>query len=625
MKRVFAFIGFTIAITLFVLNIIDFSLVALILSIAVVLFVASLLIEKTRHARAIPTVLGSIAFACLIFILVNTSAAIPAKSLDNKRAVTTLQIIDIPEYDVNADCYTYTARAVKINLSGAPQNIKIKFKSYDKINADYYDIITADLDYYSFCSNAFDSYGDYGNGIFIRAKLKDIYEIEESTSKPLNYHFLKIREDIFKLLNSSLKGDSAGISIALLTGNKSYLSDRAIDGFRICGASHYLAVSGFHISLICLGLYYILRLIGVPKVLNSVITLSTVLAYCGIADFSKSSIRAAIMMSVMLLASLFKTKSDSLNSLGIAVFLICLNPFAVSDAGAVLTACAMLGIIAIHNPVMRELHYDNKISKKLDSFFVLSICVLLAVTPPIFLFFGNMSIGGVFVNFILEPVIIVILVLVLCLCAFSFFSPVVSVLSYLIKAFSSLLFKIIDFICTHFSKMYGSIDGEIFGLSLCAVFLILAVILLIKKKIPVRQGLAITLAVLVIGFSLSQYQQASLANVYIDNKSVIVVDRDCAVVVSSDKINRYKSDMLTRNKNTLYVDCTDNIDEFLNDDIRISANEGDITVLVRDKVIEINSDCVIINNYSISRQSRQNVRVSFSNGSQLIVRRDNDG
>ena len=80
------------------------------------------------------------------------------------------------------------------------------------------------------------------------------------------------------------------------------------------------------------------------------------------------------MMIVMLCGRLFNERSDTLNSLGIAVFIICLNPFAVTDAGALLTVTAVLGLIII-DPMLIGLY---KPKTKLVYYVYKTVCASLS-------------------------------------------------------------------------------------------------------------------------------------------------------------------------------------------------------------------------------------------------------
>lgn len=592
MKRVFAFIGFSIAITLIVLNLISFRFSILIILISAVMLAASLLIKRIRQAAVLPILFGSIVFACLIFITVNTNTVIPVKALDGQTVKTQFQVVDIPEYSVYGDYYTYTVKTKTIDCIGVPQEIKLKVKTRERLDCDYYDTVTANLRYYNRYDKAFSSYGQYGDGIYINATLKDVLDTENTDIKPLNYYFIKLRSGIIDLITERFKGDTAGVSIALLTGDKSFLSEKTANEIRYCGLSHFLAVSGFHISLICLGLYSLLKLLKVPKAVNTAVSLLAMVVYCGIADFSSSAVRSCIMLAVVLLSRLFNTKSDSLNSLGFSVFLICLNPFAVADVSAFLTVSAMLGILVIFNSFKKEFNVKNKY----DLSVLLSACVLLSVIPAAYIFFGNMSVGSVFLNLLVEPIIIVVIVSVLLFCAFSAVSPIAYVLGAVINALIKLLLNIISFTSNNFS-IYGSISGEIFGICIAGIFLFIGIMLLVKKKVPVKATALFSVCLLCIGFFASLYQQNTNTNVYIDSSSMVIVyDKDSAIVAGmNSSYDKSSADIITNDKDVVYIDsdlCADNINIYEEysaniGNMQVNVSNGIITLIVLDKVLKL--------------------------------------
>lgn len=642
MKRVFAFIGFTVAITLILLNIISFNYIYLIISIAVVLFAASLLIQSTRQAKVLPIVLGSVIFACLIFMLVSVSAVEPAKSLAGSTANVRFQITDMPEYNVNNDSYAYVIKISEINKNGAPQNINVKLITDEKLSADYYDYIEAELDFYSTADNAFDSYGQYSDGIYIRAKLGEIKNINESSSKPINYYLLMLREYIFNLMNTSFKGDTAGLSIALLTGDKTYLSYDTESQFRLCGLSHFLAVSGFHISLICMGLYSFLKFLRVPKGVNTAVSLFIMFVYCGVADFSMSSVRAAIMLCVLLISRLFKTKADPLNSLGIAVFILCLNPFAVTDVGAVLTVSAMLGIFVIYQPIVKELRKKNKLLYKSDSVTLLSICILLAVLPAMYVFFKSISIGSVFLNVLIEPLIVLLIVCVVLFCVLFAVPGSSFILSAVIKFISNILLELIDFTSNNFVKMYGELSGETFGLAIAAVFIFVGICILVKKRVPIKETAAFIVAVSLIAGISSCYQNRVNAHIYIDESSMTAIyDNSNAVIIGMDsRYDEIDAQNIIKNRNVFFIDCDRYVDsadsdmdfsETVGENIAIYSHGKTIDVKVYDKVFKITSDYVIIGDNKFKRNTYSkssdgySTDIIFSENSQLVVRRDGSG
>lgn len=640
MKRVFAFIGFTCAIALIVLNLISFDYSLLIISIAAVLFVSSLLIKSLRQARVLPVVFGSIIFACLIFITVNTSAVMPAKSLDGVSAHTSFKIVNIPQYDVLSDTYTYDIKTLQIDKQLAPQTIKVKLKTNEKLEADYYDTVSANLTFYSSCDTAFESYGDYGNGIYIRARLNKIYDVTSNDSKPLNYHIIKLRHNIFDLLNRELKGDEAGICIALLTGNKSYLSADTQNNLRICGLSHFFAVSGFHITLICMGLYYFLKFLRVPKILNTILTVIFTFVYCGIADFSSSALRAGIMIAIMLFVQLFNYKADGLNSLGMAVFILCLNPFAVTDSSAFMSVSAMLGIYLIYGKLSAEYKVRNKILKKLDSYNLLSGCVLLSLLPAVYIFFGNVSIGSCFLNVIVEPVIIILVVLTIVLCVFSA-GPLATLLPVkIIKVLSGLLISLLDYVSNDFSRIYITLSDEIFGIALFAIFIFIAICLFVHKKVRAKYVVAFVAITLVICSSLNWYQQNVTAYTYIDKNGMVVMydNSACIVVGMKSAYDKRKAEKIAQDRDVVFVDCdeyvnnvnlSEDYEKQLNKNMSVKIYDSVINVSIYDKDFKICNDCVIIDSVTLKRQDdsvsyydKKNIVLSYTNGSEILVREE---
>lgn len=642
MKRVFAFIGFTVAITLVVLNIIPYHFAGLVLSIAVVLFIASLLIKFTRDGRVICVVLGSIVFACTMFMLVSDSSVMPAKTLERKSADTVFQIIDIPEYNEESNAYTYIAETAKIDMIGSPQKIKVYLKSDEKIDADYYDTVSSNLYFYTAGENPFKSYGLYGDGIYVCARLNEIGEIVSDSHKPVNYYFIELREYIQSILLSSLSGDSAGLSLALLTGSKSCLSLEVQNNFRICGLSHYLAVSGFHISLISFGAYYLMRLIKVPKAVNTFLSMAVMLVYIGAADFSKSSVRAAIMLSVVLIAKLVSNKADTLNSLGLAVLILCFNPFAVTDAGAVLTVCAVLGITVIYKNVMKSIRVKNIVLLYITKGVILSSSVLLAVTPVLYLFFGSVSVLSVILNLLVEPLITLLIISVIVFC-FIYGVPFITEFQVsVIQLLSNVLLNMIDFTAKHFAFLFLDISGEIFGISMCAVFMLAGIMLLIKGKVMIKELTAFICIVTIISSLVFCYQQNHTVNVYISiNGAVMVYDKDSAVIIGLDsRYDKYYAENLADERDTVYIDCalhksmdlTENGNKYkISDKITVSRAGEIIYIHSLDKTFKIAQSCVIIGNNRFSRTlgkdfyGVQSTLITFSENSQLVVRRGTDG
>lgn len=624
MKRVFAFIGFTAAVTLIVLNTVGLPAVKYIMIFAAVSLVISLLVKDLRQGKALPVALGSMLFACLIFVICMQSSVLPQKELDGKTAEVSFKITDIETQTDSG--YLYTVKTDCISLPDSPQNIKLKLKTSEKINADYYENVTAELAFYSFADSGFDSFGDYGDNIFIRASLIGNTQTYDSGSpvKPLNYYIIQLRLKIKDILTENLSEEKAGLALSIFTGDKRLLYDDINNSFKACGISHMTAVSGLHISVICLCVYYLLKFLKTPPLPRTFATLGVLLVYSGIADYSKSVLRAGIMITVMLIAKLVSNKADTLNSLGFAVFIICLNPFAVTDASAVLTVSAVIGLTVLKPSYDRLLRPKNRLLRYLYDGLFIGVSVLLATLPAMWLFFGRVSLMSLILNIIGVPILELALVSLLLLCILSGI-PVLAFIPKQISSFSlGALIAIADFSQEHFEFLYLNISDSLFGVTLAGIFLFLGISFLISGKINIKPVSVLLAAIFAVTTVFSVYNYSR--NIYLtvsDSGAVIIYDRDCVVLIDADSdIDCYTLENIVGTKRygiSAAVDCTDcksGIEKILPDTVFVSRGEdmpelcehigleysdGILTAVLYDKVFKIYDGYVTINGYRAYR------------------------
>lgn len=581
-----------------------------------------------------PVTFGSILFACLIFIVMMQSSVLPQKSLDSKTADSVFKIVDIEQE--TDDGYIYTIKTDKINLPDSPQNIKIKMKAEAKIPADYYDDIYAKISFYSYTDNAFNSYGDYADGIYIRAKLVSIDDITKDT-KPPNYYILKLRLKIKDVITENLREEKAGLAFSLLTGDKSILDNSIRNDFKVCGISHMIAVSGLHITLICLMIFYLLKFMNAPPLLSTSVTFMVMIVYIGVSGYSKSALRAGIMIAVMLTAKLVNSKADALNSLGFAVFIMCFNPFAVTDAGTLLTVTSVLGLCVIKPAYDEKLRPDNKLLNYLYDGVFTTISVLLSTLPVAWLLFKRLSLVSLLLNIICIPIMQIALISVLLLCVFVAVPYLAFIPKHIADFALGVLIHISEFCDDKFSVLYLDISDELIGVAIAGVLLFAGVSLLISNKINIKIVSAFTALIFAVTAVFSIYNYNSNAYVCVSSSgAVIIYDKDSAMILAADDNgdNYFINDKLsTKNfDNVIALNsdyCKDNIIdlmpnaefEFLNDEeyilcnhISIQYNKDVIFVSVYDKVFKIDDDCVTINEYNAYR----NIYEKFNESSDFV-------
>lgn len=617
MKRVFAFIGFSSALTLLILNTLPFRFAGYLLLSAVILFLVSLLIKNFRDGMVIPIVLGAVIFSSCAFIFTVQNTVVPQQALDGETVYAELQIVDIPKKTDYG--YNYTVKTKSIDRQGSVQNIKLIVSTKHKIEAAYYDNIYGCLEFTSVSQNGFDSYGSFGNGIFMRAVLSN-EQVEKNPEKPFHYHILKLREKIKDILLDGLNKDNAGLTLAFLTGDKSEISADIINNINVCGATHIMAVSGFHTAVICMGLYVLMKKLGVNLAVRSLITAVTALLYMGIADFSKSVIRAVIMLFIFLISRIISDKSDALNSLGFAVFVMCLNPFAVTDPSAVLTVCAVIGITVIFPKLRVKRKFGKVLDYVLDSVAV-SFSVLLSSMPAVWLFFTHISVMAVFLNVVL--MLIAELVIYFALAFLVVFKiPFISkALAFLVNNLTHLFIKITEYCADRFSFLYIDFSSEYFAIAMAFIFLVIGASLIAFKELQLK---AVALSALVLMFTaimLSMSVSFNTTQLTVDKTGCVIISNSYeAVIIDADSSKAYYAVKNCQNrfnsKKVYLVGCDYNNERlaelfngevlavnsnssytYLGQDINFKSEQNGIDVSIYGKRVYVTEDYVFSNGF----------------------------
>lgn len=551
MKRVFAHIGFSFAITLLVLSLFQINAALVILVITGVAFAVSLIIKRTRNGIAVPLCMFSAMLACIIFITDYYGVFLPQAKLDNVEADAEFYIVDLIEEKSGG--YYYTVKTKYIDAENAPQSIKIDLKSKEKIDADYYQVVKGRMKFSLIAENGFNSYGSFGKGIFVSANLKNL-EKTDDTVFSFNKSILELRENIINLIRNNIDDkDNASVIIALVTGDKSYMSSEIRGIFRDSGTSHLMAVSGLHLSVFAGTVYFILKKIRLNKNAAVFISLSAVLFYAALTGFSKSVVRAGIMMAVMLIGKLFKEKSDSLNSLGLAVFVICLNPYAVTDSGALLTVTAVLGLIII-NPIIYKLYMPkSRIIRYPYRILTASVSAFISTFPVIYFTFGFVSIYGVFLNIIMIPIAQAVLIASLLKISVFWINPLLFLCASVADFGASLMISICRFVAALPFAVVG-IGTYVFGFAIAAVFLLFGIAFLISSKNIFKHCSAISAAVFTIIILLSVF--VNYDSVYVreingySSTAVIIYNRTNAAVIGvNDSVHYNTVNNLIKSKN----------------------------------------------------------------------------
>ncbi len=187
-----------------------------------------------------------------------------------------------------------------------------------------------------------------------------------SNDMGIDSFFLSLNGKLSEILSTSIGGDEGDLSSALLLGNKEMLSDTIVRDFRRVGASHILALSGMHMSLIMGAFMFLLKFIVKKSTPIAIISSFIAIFYLALTGFSISATRSVIMLLIVYLSMIIAGIPDSLTSLSLAgVIIVMISPGAILDAGFWMSFASTFGILTYVTPINQFFSerlsiYDNK-------------------------------------------------------------------------------------------------------------------------------------------------------------------------------------------------------------------------------------------------------------------------
>lgn len=174
----------------------------------------------------------------------------------------------------------------------------------------------------------------------------------------LTLFFHQYKQRLIDNMSDKLGRNNLSIVVAMLLGERSLIPDNIRNDFSITGASHVLALSGLHLTVIY-GIFmllfarietyvYKLKRLGFLHYMVLIIIWSYVL----LVGMSPSVVRSATMLTFYTFVKLLCRDASSLNTLGFTAFLMLLvNPYQLYDIGFQLSFMAVLGILLFYDGI----------------------------------------------------------------------------------------------------------------------------------------------------------------------------------------------------------------------------------------------------------------------------------
>ena len=443
-----------------------------------------------------------------------------------------------------------------INSVSVNTKINISIYNAEDIGFDYYDEITVKAKTFSlekFNRNTANSYKSKGIFLTGYCGIDDI-KLESNPDKPIMYQVKKLKDAICESVLDKLPNENGGLIIALVLGDKSFITDKTESAFSVAGISHLTAVSGMHTYFWSSMIFAFLRKF-ISERKSAVFCIIFLLFFMTLTGFTPSVVRAGVMVILTYCACLFRKKSDSLNAIGLsAVVIVMFNPFAVCSVGTLLSFSAALGLILMRDRIQNleksifiriKIGFVRKIVLSVFNILLTSSVATVATLPVMVFTIGGLSLMSIIGNLLTVNISMYIMIAggigaVLCLL------PHASFLGYpfffVSGIMSKVILKTIDYM-SNFSFLYVSVNDwfiKAFVIATVSVFVLMAIV---KPQLMKNKTVVLLTAV-------NLFVISCIADFFIESLSLKV---DCIGTESSVCV------LLTKGENAVLLgECSDN-------------------------------------------------------------------
>lgn len=398
MKRKMAYVGFSFLGGLFVASLewgkynLQFILFGILLT--VVLF---LLCGKYRTYIAVCAIsyfLGISFLSCYTNFTYNKIVSFSDKNINFKGEVTD---------------YTYSGSdlgrlTVKGKINGSVKT-EISFFVPDD-DYEYYDEVDINSEVLKISDNINFPAEEYyrAKGVFLTGVGVAEVKITDKNTKPLLKAVKNYRDYLFNRINSIVGGSEGGFLGAMLCGDKSEMNNITKTQLYRSGIGHIFSVSGTHMIIIYVFFSAVLGGFIKNRKIRFAFMELVVWSFALFSGFSPSVIRAAVMITMLLLSDVLFRFGDCMNTLGwCALIMPLFNPYIVRNPSFLLSLSGAVAVGAVAPKVINVVQYKRRAGKLVKSILV-TLTVMFAAMPVSTLFFDEISLVSPLSNLLLVPI-----------------------------------------------------------------------------------------------------------------------------------------------------------------------------------------------------------------------------
>ncbi len=223
-------------------------------------------------------------------------------------------------------------------------------------------------------------------------------------------HADRLKERASTALGREMPAREAELARGFVLGEDERIAPATEEDFRRSGLAHLLAVSGQNVALLALLAMPLLAALGMPLRVRLLWVLGLIALYVPLAGAGPSIQRAGVMGALSVLATLAGRRSSRLYALAVAATLtLAIDPGIGSDVGWQLSFAAVLGILALAQPLRRWIAARSgsrgPLGRVLAEGAAMTIAATLATAPLIAFHFGELSTTTLVSNLLALPAV----------------------------------------------------------------------------------------------------------------------------------------------------------------------------------------------------------------------------
>lgn len=512
MRRPAFIAGFSFLFALIIANYLNsvlFCIIVIALAIAL-LFISIFTLRKTKFFSFTVIILSSIIVSLSSFAVIYHFFCLPDLKYEDLDCEMKCELVEEPY--LSGDNFVYIVKPLYIKNADINGNSfgKVKLLSKTELSVTPFDTFKCEIGFYKSTSYSLFDYKtfDRSRGINLVGKcIKFPFEITKPSGiKNPYYYAIQIRKYFSQVCDKYIGKDEGEFVKGIVIGDKADLSKKINNDVQISGLSHIMAVSGMNLTFFIGFLLMLFDLLTIKRKITYIVCISSAIVIATVAGLSGSVVRALIMLIIFYGGMLFFKESDTVNSLGASVLILCLiSPFSAVDVSILLSTFATLGIILLSKPITNKLIKLFKV-KKINFFnatvfgaFSTSVSAAIFTAPFVALAFGYLSFVSLLANLLAVFPVSVVFLMGVFTSLFSFFYYLAVIPAFICKICSMFLIKLCSILA---SFNYSYIYSNRWYLYLFSAIIILFVMYkyLIKNSVKFR---SITVALVALAFFIS--------------------------------------------------------------------------------------------------------------------------